>query len=63
MTKIISILMFFILSSCTPDLFKAAEDIATDTAIKVEVDKEAINKETNVHIDINVTNHFDQNKL
>lgn len=39
-----------------PELFKAVDDIATDTAIKVEVDKEAFQKDTDVSVAVEVKN-------
>lgn len=39
-----------------PELFKAVEDIATDTAVKVEIDKEAFQKDTDVTVSVEVKN-------
>lgn len=39
-----------------PELFKAVDDIATDTAVKVEIDKEAFQKDTDVTVSIEVKN-------
>lgn len=46
------------LSGCTalPQLFQAAEDIANDTAIKVEISRETFQKETDLHISVDVQN-------
>lgn len=54
--KLIFILLF--LNSCTamPELFKTVDDVATDTAIRVEVDKEALQKDTDVEITVHVLN-------
>jgi len=39
-----------------PQLAQSLEDIETDTAIMVEVDKEAMQKETDLHILVDVVN-------
>ena len=59
--KNISICIYLILNltGCAqmmPGLFQAVEDIETDTAIRLEVDKSAIQKETDININIQVTN-------
>ncbi len=45
-------------SSCSsmPQFFQAAEQIATDTAIKIEISKETIQEETDLEVCVNVTN-------
>ncbi len=45
------------LCSCNawPQFFKAADDIATDTAIKIEVSKEAVPSGSLIEADIKVT--------
>jgi serine kinase of HPr protein (carbohydrate metabolism regulator) len=47
-----------ILSGCQslPQLFTAAEEIADDNAIKIEVQKEAINQNSNISVTLDVTN-------
>lgn len=57
--KWISTLSLMILPGCAemmPGLFKAVEDIETDTAIKVEVDKEAISRDSDLHIAVDLVN-------
>jgi hypothetical protein len=57
--KWFSTLRLIFLTSCAemmPGLVKAVEDIETDTAIKVEVDKEALQKDTDIHIMVDVVN-------
>jgi hypothetical protein len=46
------------LSGCNylPEIAKDIDDIATDCAIKVEIDKAAMQKDTNVNINVGVTN-------
>lgn len=46
------------LSSCgaMPELFKSVEEIATDDAITVKVDRDCFQKDTDVHIRIDVYN-------
>ena len=53
-----TIFLLFILNSCGawPEFFKTADDIANDTAIKVEVSREAIQKKTNLNLSLDVTN-------
>lgn len=51
--------LVFLLTGCAamlPELFKAVDDIATDTAVKVEIDKEAFQKDTDVTVSIEVKN-------
>lgn len=51
--------MVFFLTGCSammPELFKTVDDIATDTALKVEIDKEAFQKDTDVSVSIEVKN-------
>jgi len=50
--------MLFLLTSCgaLPQLFQATEDVADDTAIKVEVSKEALAREPDLRIQIDVKN-------
>ncbi len=52
------IFFFAFLTSCQylPDISKDIENIATDTAIKVEVSRETFMKETDLEININVKN-------
>lgn len=42
------------LSSCTqlPELAKSIEDIADDDILYIEVSKEALQKDTNVHVEV-----------
>lgn len=53
--------LFFLLllTSCQtlPQLYQAAEDIADDGAIKIEVSKEAIQKNTDLLISIDLKNN------
>jgi hypothetical protein len=46
------------LSACNflPEVAKDVEKIATDAAIKVEVDKAAMQKDTNVKVNVDVSN-------
>ncbi len=58
MNIIIMSSLSFILSSCSalPGLFQSVDDIATDTAIKIEIDKAAISRDTEIHITLDITN-------
>lgn len=51
---------FFILSlmSCTyvPEIAKSVESIATDDAIVVKIDRDAVKNDTDVHVTIDVLN-------
>jgi hypothetical protein len=53
-----NLFLLMLLASCStlPQLYQAAEDIADDTAIKVEVSRETLQKDTDVEININVKN-------
>lgn len=53
---------FILLTGCAslPDLFKTVDDIATDDAITVKVDRDAIQKDTDVQINVTVKNKDDQ---
>ncbi len=55
----------FIVSSCQslPQMFTSLEDIADDTAIKLEVSREAIAKDTDIDITIKVTNKDSPNAI
>jgi coenzyme F420-reducing hydrogenase gamma subunit len=53
---LISLLFCTGCSEIMPGLFKTVDDIATDTAIKVEVDRDAMQKNTNVDIAVKVIN-------
>lgn len=56
---VLFISMTLFLSGCSammPGLFQTVDDIATDTALRVEIDKEAFQKETDVNVSIEVKN-------
>lgn len=50
------VMLFFSGCNALPQLYQTAEDIADDTAIKVEVSRESIQKQTDVEISIDVKN-------
>lgn len=55
--SLFAILIF--LNSCAammPDMFKTLDDIATDDAITVKVDRDAFKKDTDVHVLVDVVN-------
>lgn len=54
----LAISIICLLAGCQslPQFFTAAEQIATDTAIKAEVSREAIQKDTNVDLNIKIYN-------
>lgn len=59
MKALISLLAMIGLTGCAammPDMFKTIDDIATDDAITVQVDRDAIKKDTDVHIIVDVVN-------
>jgi hypothetical protein len=58
MTKFFPIFFFLLLTSCSevPAIAKSVESIATDDAIVLKVDRDAIKKDTDVHILIDVVN-------
>ena len=45
-----------LIGSCSPEMYKTIEDIATQDAIVVSVDREAFQKDTDIHIAIDVKN-------
>lgn len=53
------LLMLVLLTSCNtlPQLYQAAEDIADDDAIKVTISREAISKQTDINVSIDVKNN------
>lgn len=57
-TPLCLLILSAILLSCqyTPELAKAVEDIETDTAIKIEVSRETVQKDTDVSICIDILN-------
>lgn len=50
---------FIIFTSCNtlPQLYQAAEDIADDSAIQVIVSREAIQKQTDINVYVDVKNN------
>lgn len=59
MTKyLLFILLALSLYSCSalPQISKDIEEIATDNAVRVEIQKGALKDEANIHLDLNVTN-------
>lgn len=56
------IIMCFTSCQALPQFFSTAEDIADDTAIKTEISKEAIQRNTNVHLYIDLENNEMQGK-
>jgi hypothetical protein len=55
-TAIFFNILFLMGCQALPQLYQAAEDIADDTAIKIEVSKETFQKDTDLQININVQN-------
>jgi starvation-inducible outer membrane lipoprotein len=58
MKNTIWVLILTMLSSCSalPQLYQAAEDIADDDAVKVVVSREAIQKQTDVTVSVDIKN-------
>ena len=58
MKYLVCFVIITLFTSCgaLPQLFQASEDIADDTAIKTEISKEALGKDTNIDISIKVSN-------
>lgn len=58
MRYILPLSLIFLLTSCAalPQLFNSVEKIATDDAITVKVDKDAFQKDTDVKVNVEVTN-------
>ncbi len=59
MKQMILLPMLMLLGACTtlPQLYQAAEDIANDEAIEIMVSREAIQKQTDVTVSIEVKNN------
>jgi hypothetical protein len=64
MNKLISVFILFTLHSCQfiPEIAKNVEDIATDTAIRIEISRETFQKETDLEVNVNVKNKDEQVK-
>lgn len=58
MKNLILVSLVFVLSSCSawPEFFQAAEKIATDTAIKIEISEEVLTPETDCTVAIELIN-------
>jgi hypothetical protein len=58
MKHLIFLSLMVCLTGCAalPQFFQAAEDIADDTAIKVEVSREAISEKTNLQLNLDLKN-------
>lgn len=54
---IITFIFFVTACNTLPQLYQSAEDIATDEAIQVSVSREAISKQTDVSVSIEVKNN------
>jgi hypothetical protein len=57
-TNLPCLLITSLLTSCagTPEIFQAVENIATDGVIQVQIDKEAFQKDTNIHVNVDILN-------
>lgn len=70
--KFTALLIFIILitgliatfTSCSalPELFKAADDVITDEAVVIEVDRAAMKDNTQIHVQLDVTQDANQAK-
>ncbi len=58
MYRLISVIAVISLYGCTalPELYKTVDDIATDDAITVKVDRDAFQKDTDVSVSVEVRN-------
>ncbi len=54
--------IFFLLAGCStlPSLYQSIEDIADDEAIKVSISHEAIQKDTDINVVIDVKNSMEK---
>lgn len=59
MKHLILLSLLVVVAACQtlPQLYQTAEDIADDTAIKIEVSREAISKQTDVAVTVDVKNN------
>lgn len=39
-----------------PEMFQTIDNIATDGVIQVQIDKEAFQKDTNIHVNVDILN-------
>ncbi len=58
MFSLVIIFGFSLLTACSalPQFFQAADDVLTDDAITVQVDKEAFQKDTDVNVYVEIKN-------
>ena len=56
--KVMCLLVLSVLTSCQalPQMFQTVDDIATDGVISIDVDKEAFRGDTNVKINVDISN-------
>lgn len=56
--KYLSFFLVILFSGCNalPGLFQSIDDIATDTAVKVELSRDVIQKETDLDVTVSVRN-------
>ncbi len=57
-SRSLSFIGLLILSACAtlPDLYKSIDDISTDDAITIKVDKDAFQKDTDVSVSVKIKN-------
>lgn len=60
MIKILLILFLFISCGSLPKLYQTAEDIANDEAVEIVISREAIQKQTDITISIDIKNNASQ---
>lgn len=53
---VIHLAILISLISCTAEISKVADDVLTDNAVTLEVQKGALGKETDIHVTIDVVN-------
>lgn len=58
MCRLISLMALLSLYGCTaiPELYKTVDDIATDDAITIKVDRDAFQRDTDVSVSVEVRN-------
>jgi hypothetical protein len=54
--SLLGFLIFFQSCQYLPEVSKAIEDIETDNAIKIEIQKEGLQKDSNVTINVTIQN-------
>lgn len=50
------LMMIPLIGACSPEMYKTIDDIATQDAIVISVDRDALQKDTDIHIALDIKN-------